>query len=124
MKNNNSIYKNFARFWLSSVFLFLIGCSYSIKDWERDYKFPQNTFVSWDSGDQNSGVVFYDMKHGFAITEHAANRYKGLTEKYGVEHIPVIESGEGLKKVKGQYYLQNEYIGIFALFNQKYKRGD
>lgn len=124
MKNNNSIFKNFARFWLGSIFILLIGCSYSIKDWEKDYKFPENTFVSWDDGKQNSGVVFYDLKYGFAITDHAAVRYKDLTEKYGTTNVPKVKSGEGLKKVKKQYYLQNEYIGIFALFNQKYKRGD
>lgn len=124
MKNSNSIYKNFARFWLSSVFVFLIGCSYSIKEWEKDYKFPENTFISWDSGQQNSGVVFYDLKYGFAITDHAASRYKDLTIRYGKTNIPQVKVGEGLKRVKSQYYLQNEYIGIFALFNQKYKRGD
>ena len=94
------------------------------KKWEEDYSFPENDIISWDSGEQNSGIIGYKEEYGFEISKNAVNRYKDLTKKYGKANIPEVKVGEGLVKKDGKYYLPHEYTLIFALFNQKYKRGD
>lgn len=121
--NKKSILKSCRDFCLSS-FLLLCSCSYSIKEWEEDYKFVNAENPSWDSGIQNSGLISYDPNYGFKISKYSAKRYKDLTILYGKNNIPVIKPGEGLKTVKGEQYIQNQYLTIFILFNQKYKRGD
>lgn len=81
-----------------------------------------DTSPSWDGNQQNSGVIQYIDQVGWHITEHAAARYKALSEKYGEMFLPKLKSGEGLEKQEdGTFVLKNEYMVKFILMNKKRK---
>jgi hypothetical protein len=128
MKSKRNILKNFARLFLVSILLIsefsLISCSSPQKLLAEDYKFTQDTSASWDGGKQNSGILRYDKINGFEITDGAAQRYTDLTIKYGKNNIPKLTPGQGIIVIDNKKYLPNEYMVIFALLNQKNKRGD
>lgn len=126
MQNKNYILKNFARLFLVSILLTsFVSCqSPSSKLLAKDFKFSQDVSASWDNGKQNSGILSYDKKNGFLITDGAAQRYTDLTTKYGKNNIPRLTPGQGIVVIEDKKYLPNEYMVIFALLNQKNKRGD
>lgn len=121
--NKKNISSSFVRFFLSSfLFLSLASCSFTSSYFNP--KFVEDDSASWDGEFQNSGIISYEKGKGFLITETAAKRYSDLTDKFGATYIPKISHGEGLYRIDNDYYLPNRYMVVFAVFNQKNKRGD
>jgi len=80
---------------------------------------------SWDTTNQNSGLIALTT-NGFAyITAHARDRYNGLASRYSTNFIPPLKIDAGINPTltNGVFTIDNEHLAVFATMNRWKKSG-
>lgn len=108
----------------AATILLSVSCS-SVSTDPPTPNFVQDTTISWDGNEQNSGILDYVEGVGYILTPAAAELYTQLTEEYGPKQFPPIKKGEGLAKQEGgeNYILTNQYMVEFMVMNSQRKSG-